>query len=62
MNNDVKRFADDITNWLIDIEGLKQPQFQIYIYYKYTTYGSNILVLSYVDDYVFWYTYEEPGK
>ena len=31
------------------------------IYYKYAPYGKNIVVLSYVDDYVYWYTYEPLG-
>ena len=31
------------------------------IYYKYATDGSNLVVLSYVDDCVYWYTYEELG-
>ena len=29
------------------------------IYYKYAPYGSKSVVLSYVYDCVFWYTYEE---
>ena len=32
------------------------------IYYKYAPYGSNIVVLSYVDDCVYWYTNEDLGK
>ena len=32
------------------------------IYYKYAPYGSKIVILSYVDDCVDWYTYEDPGK
>ena len=32
------------------------------IYYKYVPYGSKIVVLSYVDDCVYWYTNEDPGK
>ena len=34
----------------------------MYIYYKYAPYGSKLVVLSYVDDCIFWYTYEELGK
>ena len=34
----------------------------ISIYYKYTPYGTNIFVLSYVDDCVYWYTSEALGK
>ena len=32
------------------------------IYYKYSPYGSEIVVLSYVDDCVYWYTNEDLGK
>ena len=32
------------------------------IYYKYAPYGSKIVVLYYVDDYVYWYTNEDIGK
>ena len=32
------------------------------IYYKYATDGSKIVVLSYVDDCVYWYTNEDLGK
>ena len=34
----------------------------MYIYYKYVPYGSTLVVLSYIDDIVYWYTYEELGK
>ena len=32
------------------------------IYYKYTPDESKIVVLSYVDDYFYWYTNEDIGK
>ena len=32
------------------------------IYYNYATYGTNNVVLSYVDDCVYCYTYEALGK
>ena len=32
------------------------------IYYKYAPDGSKIVVLSYVDDFFYWYTNEDPGK
>ena len=32
------------------------------IYYKYAPYGSNIVLLYYVDDCVYWYTNEDLGK
>ena len=34
----------------------------MYIYYKYAPDGSKIVVLSYVDDFVYWYTNEDIGK
>ena len=34
----------------------------MYVYYKYAPYGYNLVVLSYVYDCVFWYTYEEIGN
>ena len=32
------------------------------IYYKYAPYGSKIIVLSYVDDFILWYNSEAIGK
>ena len=32
------------------------------IFYKYAPDGSKFFVLSYVDDFVYWYTNEDPGK
>ena len=34
----------------------------MFVYYKYTPYESKLVVLSYVDDYVFWCISEELGK
>ena len=34
----------------------------MYVYYKYAPYGSKLVVLSYVDECVDWYTSEDPGK
>ena len=34
----------------------------MYIYYKYASYGTKNVVLSYVDDCVYLYTYEATGK
>ena len=62
MNNDGKLFSDELTNCLIYESGFKQPQCQIYIYYKYVPYGFKLVVLYYVDDLVYWYTSKELGK
>ena len=51
-------FADKLTNWLMNVEGFKKSQRQMYVYYKYAPYGPKLVVLSYVDDCVFWYTSE----
>ena len=34
----------------------------MYIYYKYALDGSKIVVLSYIDDFFYWYTNEDIGK
>ena len=55
-------FADELTNQMIDEKGFKQSQCQICVYCKCAPYGSTLVVLYYVDDCVYWYTYEELGK
>ena len=61
MTNSGKLFSDELTDWLIE-EGFIQSQCQMSIYYKYALDGSKIVVLYYVDDYVYWYTNEDLGK
>ena len=61
MTNSGKMFDDDLTEWLIE-EGFMLSQCQMFIYYKYAPDGFNIFVLSYVDDFVYWYTNEDLGK
>ena len=56
-----KIFADDLTECLLET-GFKRYQCHMSIYYKYEPYGSKIVVLSYVDDCVYWYDYEDIGK
>ena len=58
MTNYGKLFADELTEWLLEA-GFILSQCQMYIYYKYSPYGSKIVVLSYVDDFVYWYTNED---
>ena len=62
MTSSGKLFSDELTNWLIDEAGIKQAQFQMSIHYSYVPDGYKLVLLSYVDDCVFWYTYEELGK
>ena len=51
MTNSGKLFAYELKPWLIEA-GFIQTQCQISIYYKYAPYGTQIVVLSYDDDYV----------
>ena len=60
MTNSVKLFSDELTNWLIVKEGFKQSQWGKK--YKCATDGSNLVVLSYVNTCVYWYTSEEIGQ
>ena len=55
MTNSGELFADELTEWLLE-SGFIQSQCQMYIYYKYAPHGSKIVVLSYADDCVYWYT------
>ena len=61
MTNSGKLFSDELTEWIIE-EGFMQQQCQMSIYYKYAPDGSKIVVLSFVDDCVYWYTNEDLGK
>ena len=54
-------FSDELTEWFIEA-GFIQSQFQMSICYKYVPYGTSIVFKYYVDDCVYWYTYEAPGK
>ena len=54
-------FAYELTEWLLEA-GFIQSQWQMSIYYKYAPDGTNIVVIYYVDDCVYWYTYEALVK
>ena len=54
-------FSDELTEWFLEASFIKS-QFQMYTYCKYTEYGTEIVVLYYVDDCVYWYTTENIGK
>ena len=60
MTNSGKLCADELTEWLLE-SGFIESQCQMSIYYKYAPYGTNVFMLSYVDDCVYWYTYETLG-
>ena len=61
MDNSGKLFSDELTEWLLEAYFI-QSQCQMFIYYKYAPYGSKIVVLSYVDDCVYWYISEALEK
>ena len=61
MNNYGKLFADELTEWLLEA-GSIQSKCHMSIYYRYASYGSKLLFLSYVNDCVYWYTSENIGK
>ena len=61
MTNSGKLFSDELIEWLIEAVFI-QSQCQMSIYYNYALDGSKIVVLSYVDDCVYWYTNEYLGK
>ena len=61
ITNSGKLFADSLTQCLFEA-GFIQYQCQISIYYNNAPYGTNIVVLSYVNDCVYWYTSETIGN
>ena len=61
ITNSGKLFADELTESLLE-EGFIQSQCQMSIYYKCATNVSKLFVLSYVNDCVYWYINEDPGK
>ena len=61
MTNSGKIFADELTEWSLEAVFI-QSQCQMSIYHKYAPYGSKIVVLSYVDYCVYWYTIGDLGK
>ena len=50
MPNSGKLFGDELTKFLINESGLNQYNFQMYVYYKCSPDGLNLVVLSYVYD------------
>ena len=61
MTNSGKLFSDNFKERLLEA-GLIKAQYHMSIYYNYAPDGTNIVVLYYVDDCVYWYTYEAIGK
>ena len=60
MANYGKLFCDELREWLLDSSFI-QYQYCMSIYYKYAPDGTKNVVLYYVDDCVYWYTYEALG-
>ena len=61
MTNSGKLFADQLTEWLLEA-GFIRSQFQMSVEYNYAPYGTKNVVLSYIDDFVYWYTPEALGE
>ena len=61
MTNSWKLFSGELTEWLLEACFI-QSQCQMSIYYKYAPDRSKVVVLSYVDYCVYWYTNEDLGK
>ena len=59
INNYRNIFADELTNCLTYKAGFNQKKCKISVYYKYAPDGSKFVVVSFVDESVYWYTYEE---
>ena len=55
-------FSNELTNWMIYEAGFNQSKFKFSIYYKYAPDGSKLVVLSYVDEFVYVYKSEELVK
>ena len=53
MTNYGKIFTYELTNWLIYEIGFKNSKCKMSIYYRYASVGSKLVVLSYVDEYVY---------
>ena len=62
MNNDGKLFADETINWLMNEVDFNQSKFKTYLYNNYTPDGYKLVVLSYVDECVYWYKSYEIRK
>ena len=61
MTNSGKLFANELTDWLLEA-GFIKSQYQMSIYYKYSPYGTRVVVLSHVAECVYWYTSEAFEK
>ena len=61
MTNSVKLFSDELIEWLNEAFFI-QYQLHMSIYYMYAPDGTNIVVISYVDNCVYWYKSEALGK
>ena len=61
MTNSGKLFANELTEWRLESDFIPS-QCQKSIYFKFAPDGKKLVVLSYADDYFYWYTSEAIGK
>ena len=61
MTNSGKLFYDELKKWLLEASFI-QSKYQMCIYYNYAPNGSKIVLSSYVDDCIYWYTSEALEK
>ena len=61
MTNSGKLLSDELTEWLPE-SGFIQSHCHMSIYYKYAPDGPKMVVLSYVNDCVYWYKSEALGE
>ena len=61
ITNSGKLSAYKLTEWLLEA-GFFQSKFQMSIYYKYGPDGTKIVILSYVDEFIYLYTSEAREK
>ena len=62
MTNSGKLFSEELTNWLIYESGFNHSKCQISVYYNNAPDGTNLVLLSYVCGFVYWYIFETLVK
>ena len=62
MTNSVKLVADELIICLINEAVSNMYKCKMYAYFKYAPDCFNLVLIYYVDDCVYWYTYEELRK
>ena len=62
MTNLGRIFSEELINFLMHESGFRHSKCQMSIYYNYAPDVSKLVVLSHVDECVYWYKSEELGK